>query len=65
MNDIASDLPEIGGPATRALASIGVTQLEQLTEHTEGELLDLHGFGPRALDIVKAALHRDGQQLRP
>ena len=37
----ADDLPKIGAPATRALASIGVTRLDQLVDHTEAELLAL------------------------
>lgn len=32
-------LPKIGAPATRALQSIGVTELKQLTKVTEAELL--------------------------
>ena len=51
-----SDLPKIGAPATRALQSIGITELKQLTKVTEAELLQLHGFGPRALGILHEAL---------
>jgi DNA-directed RNA polymerase alpha subunit len=57
-------LPRIGAPATRALAGIGVTRLSQLTEHTEDELLALHGFGPRALRIIQDALNSRGLELR-
>jgi hypothetical protein len=57
-------LPPIGAPATRALAGIGVTQLSQLIEHTEDELLALHGFGPRALRIIKDTLSNRGLELR-
>lgn len=56
MNDTRSDFPKIGAPATRALASIGVTCLEQLRGYSDADLLDLHGFGPRALDLVREAL---------
>ena len=59
------DLPKIGAPATRALASIGVTQLEQVAEQSEAELLDLHGFGPRAIRILKEALTANGWSMRP
>lgn len=51
-----SDLPKIGAPATRALQSIGITELKQLTKITEAELMQLHGFGPRALGILREAL---------
>ena len=51
-----SDLPTLGAPATRALASIGITRLEQVADRSEAELLALHGFGPRALRILREAL---------
>ncbi|MDQ2678355.1 MAG: DNA-binding protein [Actinomycetota bacterium] len=62
---MTSDLPKIGAPATRALTAIGVTRLEQLADFSEQELLDLHGFGPRALRIVRDALAAEGRSLRP
>lgn len=48
-------LPRIGAPATRALAGIGVTRMSQLAEHSERELLELHGFGPKALRLLREA----------
>lgn len=60
----SNGLPKIGAPATRALAAIGVTELRQLTDHTAAELLALHGFGPRALRILREALHERGLTLR-
>jgi predicted flap endonuclease-1-like 5' DNA nuclease len=59
------DLPEIGAPATRALATLGITRLEQVADRSEAELLALHGFGPRALRILNEALQARGQSLRP
>ena len=59
-----SDLPKIGGPATRALNGAGYTRLEQLTQVTEAELMALHGFGPRALRILKEALAERGWSLK-
>lgn len=58
------DLPKIGAPATRALASIGVTRLSQLANHCEADLLVLHGFGPKALRILDEELNRAGLSLR-
>lgn len=60
-----SDLPKIGAPATRALASIGITQLEQVADRSEAELLVLHGFGPRALHILTEALAARGLSMGP
>lgn len=54
-------LPNIGKPATRALASIGVTRLDQVARYTEAQLLDLHGFGPKALGILRSALEASGK----
>lgn len=53
----------IGKPAQRALASIGVTRLDQLPQYTESQLLALHGMGPKALGILKAALLAEGKSL--
>jgi predicted flap endonuclease-1-like 5' DNA nuclease len=59
------DLPKIGAPATGALATLGITRLEQIADRSEAELLALHGFGPRALHILKEALAARGQSMRP
>ncbi|MBO0839718.1 MAG: DNA-binding protein [Sciscionella sp.] len=55
-----TDLPKISAPASRALASIGVTRLDQLTEVTEAELLRLHGMGPKAIKLLRDALAAHG-----
>jgi hypothetical protein len=57
-------LPRIGAPATRALASIGVTRLDQVAGRGRSELLALHGFGPRALRLLEEALAARGEALR-
>jgi hypothetical protein len=59
------ELPKIGGPATRALESIGISRLDQVVDRSTAELLALHGFGPKALRILEAALAARGQSLRP
>jgi hypothetical protein len=55
---------KIGQPACRALASIQVTCLKDLLNMTERQLLSLHGFGPRALLILKDALQDEGLSLK-
>ena len=42
-------------PAQRALAGAGYTQLEQLTNVTEAEVLTLHGMGPKAPGLLQGA----------
>jgi hypothetical protein len=59
------ELPKIGRPATRALESIGVTTVGQVCGHTERELLALHGFGPRAIRILRSALAERGLDFAP
>ncbi|WP_438003208.1 DNA-binding protein [Sorangium sp. So ce321] len=59
-----SALPKgIGKPATRALASVGVSRLDQVARWTEAQLLALHGVGPKAVGVIKAALEAQGKAL--
>lgn len=59
-----SDLPKgMGAPATRALNGAGFATLKQLTQATQQELLELHGFGPKAMKLVLAALDAQGLSL--
>jgi len=66
MSNIPSlnDLPKLASPAQRALQSAGLTSLEQLTEVTEEELLQLHGMGPNALGVRREALKANGWSFR-
>ena len=60
MNQPESNLPHIGAPATRALASVGVTRLEQLTAFTEKDIKNLHGMGPKGIKLLHEALEQRG-----
>ena len=53
----------VGSPALRALASVGVRRLDQIARFSEAELLALHGMGPKAVGIIKAALRAQGKSL--
>ena len=53
-------LPQIGAPATRALAAQGITRLADLPHHRSEDLLALHGVGPRAIRLLRAALAEQG-----
>lgn len=55
-SDANHTLPAIGAPATRALTGAGYRHLEQLAAISEGELLALHGVGPKAIRILREAL---------
>ncbi len=50
----------VSNPARRALESIGVSTLAQLSEHRRSELAALHGMGPKALRVLEAAMGERG-----
>lgn len=54
------EFPKLSAPALRALDSIGITKLSQLTKYSEKELLALHGFGPSSLKPLRLALRKNG-----
>ncbi|MFB7940041.1 DNA-binding protein, partial [Streptomyces sp. NPDC056049] len=61
MATTGSDRPEtdfprgIGAPATRALAAVGYTRLDQLAGVPSADLAALHGVGPKALRVLGEA----------
>lgn len=54
----------IGAPATRALRDAGVTTVEAVSGWRRGDLADLHGVGPFALDRLAATLAEHGLDFR-
>jgi DNA-directed RNA polymerase alpha subunit len=55
------DFPSgISNPARRALANAGYDRLDQLTSVTAADLGRLHGMGPKALRLLREALHDRG-----
>jgi hypothetical protein len=59
-----SDLPKLAAPARRALLGAGYTRLEQLTEVSESEVMELHGMGPNAMRVLREALEERGLSFR-
>ena len=56
-----SDLPVgLAAPAQRALAAAGITRLEQLTRFSEADLMQMHGIGPKALELLRQTLAAKG-----
>jgi hypothetical protein len=43
-----------------ALAGVGITNLEQLTEITKPELSAMHGVGPKAIAILEEEMAARG-----
>lgn len=64
MSKEQSNIPKSSEPATQALAGVGVTRLEQLTEWSEKELLKIHGIGPKAVRIWREALAEKGLSFK-
>jgi hypothetical protein len=56
--------PGVSGPALRALSAAGARTLDDLTRWTEPELAALHGMGPKALGLLRAALQARGLGFR-
>jgi uncharacterized protein YdhG (YjbR/CyaY superfamily) len=55
-----SFLSQLSAPARRALENNGITTLQALSEHTESEILHLHGMGPASLPKLRACLQVNG-----
>ena len=56
--DTPRPLPNIGAPAARALALAGVRNLEDVENIGLDNLETLHGVGPKAIQVLRAALRR-------
>lgn len=63
-NSSNSDLPKLAAPAQRALASVGVHRLAQLTKYTESEVKQLHGLGPTTIVALRRSLRARGLSFR-
>ncbi|WP_353131039.1 RNA polymerase alpha subunit C-terminal domain-containing protein [Parapedobacter pyrenivorans] len=50
----------LSAPARRALMSIGITELKQLSTYSEKEILALHGMGKTSIPLLKDALSQVG-----
>ena len=56
-----TDLPAgLSNPARRALATLGITRLDQITTHRAKDILNLHGMGPKGIRILRQALAERG-----
>lgn len=58
------DLPKLAAPAQRALQSADISDLTQLTQISEEELMQLHGMGKNALSTLREALKANGLSFR-
>jgi hypothetical protein len=58
------DLPKISAPARRALEKIGIKNLKDLSKYPKDELLNLHGFGPGSIPLLKKSLKLKGLDFK-
>jgi len=57
-------LEKLAAPAQRALLNADIKTLEEVAEHTEREILGLHGIGKNAMAVIKATLDEHGLTLK-
>jgi hypothetical protein len=57
-------LPKLSAPAQRALASAGVSSLEDVAKFTKIEILGLHGVGMSTILPLEEALRKAGLGFR-
>ncbi|QDV68841.1 hypothetical protein Poly24_25540 [Rosistilla carotiformis] len=64
-DSIKANFPKgIARPALRALVAAKLPSMDQLTTITEHELSQLHGMGPKAVNILRASLEAAGLGFR-
>jgi DNA-directed RNA polymerase alpha subunit len=57
-------LSGLSAPARNALQHAGITSLETLAQHTEKEILKLHGMGPASMPTLRQALQAEKLAFR-
>lgn len=61
MTKEGTDLPTgLSKPALRALATAGISKLEQFAKVREEEVSEWHGVGPKAMELIRKALKEKG-----
>lgn len=64
VNPKNSFLSQLSAPARRALENNGITTLQQLSNHTEKDILKFHGMGPASLPKLRLALEEMGLSFK-
>jgi len=59
-----NDLPKISAPAQRALQSVGIFTLKQLSKISKEELMQLHGMEPNVAGKLEDTLNANGLSFR-
>ncbi len=57
-------LPKLASPALRALASVNIHFLEDLSKFQENEIMELHDMGPNAMSKLKEVMNLKNIQFK-
>jgi predicted RecB family nuclease len=57
-------LAGLSAPARRALEREGITTVARLAQHSEAEILALHGIGPSAIPRLRSSLAAAGVKFK-
>ncbi|MCF8240560.1 MAG: RNA polymerase alpha subunit C-terminal domain-containing protein [Melioribacteraceae bacterium] len=57
-------LSSLSAPARRALENIGITTVNELSNYTEKEILNLHGMGPSSIPKLKNVMEQNGLSFK-
>lgn len=61
---IDTDIPNLGGPAQRALFNAGLTSISKLSKAKEQDVANLHGMGPSTMKVLKQTLKKQGKTFK-
>jgi DNA-directed RNA polymerase alpha subunit len=61
---VSGFLSILGAPARRALENKGIKTLKQLSQHSEREILALHGMGKSSIPKLLDALKSEGLKFK-
>ncbi|MFC5405843.1 RNA polymerase alpha subunit C-terminal domain-containing protein [Cohnella soli] len=54
----------LSAPARRALEHHGIHSLQELSQHSEKDILQFHGMGPASMPKLRAALQEAGLSFK-
>lgn len=60
----SSFLFKLSSPTRSALLAEGIDTVQKLSEHTQKEILALHGIGPASLPALKESLEKEGLEFK-
>jgi len=62
---LRADFAKLAKPAQRALTNAGILSTRERARRTSDEIAGLHGIGPSAMPVERAALKKLGLRFKP